>query len=340
MSLISETRIEEVDGFHVGVVVFGERMECLSSAVLNGGDSLAEALFIMQVPRDYSERDPRAHAASVRDRLGLPEDTVGMMTAAEVARVFNVAEGECDGVRVSAVATAGLSNHVVAGETLDNYPERRLVSDRRAAALAGTINIAVISPVPLTTEGKVNMMIPLVEAKSAAMADRGYRETGTTSDAMAVLCPVGGGRVGYTGTGSSIGIAAARAVRSAVGHALEVRGEHPVLEEPYRLLGDLGYDIGRLASMSGTGLSVGDFKPRLDRILEDPEVRSLLDLAMFCADRADSMAEDGNGWDRKHILRIAGNVTGVDVDPGIGTIEAVLTAICRYAGERFVGRGS
>lgn len=340
MSLISETRIEEVDGFHVGVVVFGERMECLSSAVLNGGDSLAEALFIMQVPRDYSERDPRAHAASVRDRLGLPEDTVGMMTAAEVARVFNVAEGECDGVRVSAVATAGLSNHVVAGEALDNYPERRRVSDRRAAALAGTINIAVISPVPLTTEGKVNMMIPLVEAKSAAMADRGYRETGTTSDAMAVLCPVGGGRVGYTGTGSSIGIAAARAVRSAVGHALEVRGEHPVLEEPYRLLGNLGYDIGRLASMSGTGLSVGDFKPRLDRILEDPEVRSLLDLAMFCADRADSMAEDGNGWDRIHILRIAGNVTGVDVDPGIGTIEAVLTAICRYAGERFVGRGS
>lgn len=336
MTGISEVRMEYVDGFHVGVVVFEERMECLSSAILNGGDSYADALFIMQVPRDYSERDPRSHAASVRDRLGLPEDAVGMMTAAEVDRVFNVADGECDGIRVSAVATAGLSNHVVAGETLDNYPERRRVSDSRAAALAGTINIAVVSPRPLTTEGKVNMMIPLVEAKSAAMADRGYRETGTTSDAMAVLCPVGDDRVGYTGTGSSIGIAAARAVRSAVGHAMDVRGEHPVFEEPYRLLGNLGYDPGRLRLMSGTSMSEEDFRSRLDAALGEPQVRSLLDLALFCADRADSMAKDGNPWDSKQLVRLAVDVTGKDVDPEKDTIEAVLTAICRYAGERFV----
>ena len=147
-------------------------MEVTSSAVLNGGSRMAEAFFIMQVPKDY-DGDPVPDADRVRRSLGLPEDTVGMMTAAEVRHVFNVTEAEYNGIRVSAVATAGLSNHVVAGDVLDNYPERRVVSDRRASRLAGTINIAIVSPVPLTEEGKVNMFIPLVEAKSAAMADRG-----------------------------------------------------------------------------------------------------------------------------------------------------------------------
>ena len=179
MNLIATSGIAKIDGMGVGVVRFTQVMEALSCAILNGGDS------------------------------------VGMMTAAEVEHVFSIAVGECNGTEVTAIATAGLSNHVVAGDLLENYPERRIVSDSRAAHLAGTINIAVLSPVPLTEEGKVNIFIPLVEAKSAAMADRGYRETGTTSDSMAVFSPVGGERISYTGTGSDIGIAAARAVRSA-----------------------------------------------------------------------------------------------------------------------------
>ena len=114
---------------------------------------MAEAFFIMQVPKDY-DGDPVPDADRVRRSLGLPEDTVGMMTAAEVRHVFNVTEAEYNGIRVSAVATAGLSNHVVAGDVLDNYPERRVVSDRRASRLAGTINIAIVSPVPLSEEGR------------------------------------------------------------------------------------------------------------------------------------------------------------------------------------------
>ena len=292
--------METVDGFPVAYVRFTERLEVLSSAVLNGGDSVAGALFIMQVGKDYDRPDPREHAASVRDALGLPEDTVGMMTAAEVGSVFNVAVGEYDGTEVEAVATAGLSNHVVAGEVLENYPERRLVSDRRARDLAGTINIAVISPVPLTMAGKVNMMIPLVEAKSASMADRGYRETGTTSDAMAVLSPIGDDRRDYSGTGSDLGIAAARA---------------------------------ELVSLSGSGLDADSFMPRLAEALSSPEVRSLLDLAMHCAARADSMADDGSPAERKLVFRLIGDVTGHVPDDSEDTVHAAVAAICRYAGD-------
>ncbi len=307
-------------------------MEVTSSAVLNGGSRMAEAFFIMQVPKDY-DGDPVPDADRVRRSLGLPEDTVGMMTAAEVRHVFNVTEAEYNGIRVSAVATAGLSNHVVAGDILDNYPERRVVSDRRASRLAGTINIAIVSPVPLSEEGKVNMFIPLVEAKSAAMADRGYRETGTTSDSMAVFSPAGEDRVAYTGTGSDIGIAAARAVRSAVSAAMEARDEHPVMEEPFRVLRNAGYDLSRISGL--VGIPEGDVESNLRANLSVPEVRALLDLVMFAADRADSMAADGSPWERDLLMGLIERITGSRPDGAGGAVEAVVTALSQHRCERW-----
>ena len=212
LTFVQSCEIMEADGMPVGVVHLTERMEALSSAVLNGGDSVVSAVFIMQVSKNYDHPDPAAHADAVRRELGLPEDSLGMMTAAEVRHVFNVRDVGFEGAEVTAIATAGLSNHVVAGEVLDDYDEKSAVSAMRARALAGTINICVVSPVPLSTAGKVNLMIPLVEGKSVAMAEHGFLETGTTSDSMAVISPIGEGRVDWTGTGSNIGIAAARAV--------------------------------------------------------------------------------------------------------------------------------
>lgn len=331
MRFLKETAIVPVDGWDVGYAIFEERMEVLSSAVLNGGDSMASAIFIMQVPKDYCCDDPLTDALRVRDALGLPEDTVGMMTAAEVGRVFNSSLGECNGTEAVAIATAGLSNHVVAGETLDNYPERRIVSDARAARIAGTINIAVFSPFPLTMAGKVNLMIPLVEAKSAAMADCGYRETGTTSDSMAVLCPVGGGRVDYTGTGSDIGIAAARAVRSAVGFALERRCEHPVMEEPFRLLENAGFGLGRMMEMSGTGLSEDDFRSKVSEALGSKDVRAMIDIAMFCRCRTDSMAEDGETSSRDLLEGMFSSVAGSEIECD-DTMECAVRALLIRAG--------
>ena len=328
MSLVESSYIREVDGMGVGVVVFREPMEVLSCAILNGGSRVSRAFFVMQVSRDYDNDDPASDAARVRDILGLPEDSVGMMTAAEVSHVFSFNESRFNGTVVEAVATAGLSNQVVAGDVLDNYPERRVVSDRRAAHLAGTINIAVISPLPLTEEGRVNMLIPLVEAKSAALADRGYRETGTTSDSMAVFSPVGGDRVSYTGTGSDIGIAAARAVRGAVGQALKARGEHPVMEEPLRILRNLGYDIGRMMAMSGAEMPEDLFRRRLEEVLSDQETRAVLDLVVFAADRADSMAEDGCPELRRLLMRAVGDTVG-EPETCSDSVEAAVAAIAR-----------
>jgi adenosylcobinamide amidohydrolase len=289
------TEIREFDGWAVGIAYFDRKMECISSAVLNGGVTETSALFIMQVPKDYMTYDPESDARKVRDGLGLPEDSVGMMTAAEVDYVFNSAAGERSGVVVEAVATAGLSNHVLAGEVLDNWEYRHALSlERGKRMMGGTINIAVVSPVPLTMEGKVNLFIPLVEGKSAAMRDAGYFETGTTSDSMAVICPPGDDRATYTGTGSNIGIASARAVRAAVGYALKKRLEHPIAESPMMIFGRLGTaDRLRAAARDG-GIPDADVEGFLDSYLSTPERVAAVDLVQFVQHRVASMNDDGN----------------------------------------------
>ena len=335
MKCISSCEIVEHEGLSVGVVRFTETMEALSSAILNGGSTEADAMFIMQVPHDYDHDDPIAHARSVRDALGLPENTVGMMTAAEVPYVFNKQEVVFEGVPVCAIATAGLSNHVVAGDKLVDWPARHIVSLARAAKMmAGTINIALVTESPLTEAGKINMFMPLVEGKSAAMADRGFRETGTTSDAMAIFCPKHGERVGYTGTGSDIGIAAARASRAAVGYALEARGEHPVPEEPMKLLERLGYGMDAMWTLSGTPMTKDQYAESLAEYLKGEDVRTFLDLAVFASDRIDSLADDGNVTVMPMVYDICRSYLGITPDLSHGTVEGIVTAIAEDAGRK------
>lgn len=206
----------------VAVVVLGERMEVLSSAVMNGGHCVTDTLMIMEVPQLYDDADPLAHIMRVRDELGLPEDTVGFMTAAEVRDVVSLATSEFNGTVTHSVVTAGLTNIVTAGDTIEDMEERlrRSVDERIAKHLAGTINIIGIAESPLTDEAKVNSFIVITEAKTAAVQEFGYTETGTTSDAMAIVSPIGDGRKKFSGTGTDLGISLARSVRKAMKDAI------------------------------------------------------------------------------------------------------------------------
>lgn len=319
MSMIGSYEVVDFEGMPVGVVRFKERMDVLSSAVLNGGLSTASAYFIMQVPKNYMTDDPRSDAERVRVGLGLPEDTVGMMTAAEVDYVFNVKAGVHDGLEVEAIATAGLSNHVVAGEELEDWEGRFRISQGRAARMmAGTINIAIVSPIPLSVAGMVNLMIPLVEAKSAAMSDRGFRETGTSSDSMAVFSPIGEGRADYAGTASSVGIAGARAVRAAVGHALATRFEHPVPEDANRVMDRLGL---RSILVDEHG------EERTREMLSEDSTRMAVDIMYHLSRRTDSLIGDGNECVAGMTRDIIRSVTDGEPGMGSGTMEMLTLAI-------------
>ncbi len=229
MKYVAGTEIAANGDMATAVIRLTERMEVLSNAILNGGITETDTLFIMQVPHRVPLTDPWAQIRAERDRLGLPQDAVGLMTAAEVGYVFTTQSTDHEGSETFAAVTAGLSNHVVAGETIADWDERSRISmERYRALIGGTINIIGISPVPLTLEGKVNLMMPIVEAKSAALADTGFRETGTTSDAVAVVSPAGDAREAFSGTGTPLGISMARSVRAGVAASLDKRGDRPV----------------------------------------------------------------------------------------------------------------
>jgi adenosylcobinamide amidohydrolase len=217
--------------FPVAVVKLHEEMEILSSAVINNGFVVSDTLFIMEVPKRYDCADPFGDIEKVRTDLGLPGNAVGFMTAAEVEYVTSFKETIFEGMRTFAVVTAGLSNHVIAGDTIENLEERLDASLEKAKVMKakakkiGTINIIGVSPVPLADAAKVNSFIAMTEAKTAAMRALGHEETGTTSDAIAIVSPIIGNREMYCGTGTPLGISLARSVKSAVLESLINRGD-------------------------------------------------------------------------------------------------------------------
>lgn len=197
-------------GYKVMVVHLPKRMRVLSTTIRNGGYTVADTIIMAQVPLTYDGNDPEAELDAIVKELGLNEHTVGFMTAADMERVITVVEQDYNDQMALAIVTAGVKNAVYAGE---------LIPDRVKAQLGGgmkahTINTMVILGRPLHDTGLANAIITATEAKAAGLKDCGVRGTGTTSDALAVVCPIGEGEK-YAGTATDIGICLARAVRQA-----------------------------------------------------------------------------------------------------------------------------
>jgi len=295
LKYVKETKIFEDGELATAVVYLTERMEVLSSAPSNGGHTITDTLFIMQVPHNYICPDYLLDIARVKKMFDLPDDSVGFITAAEVKYVFSVAENEYGGMTTFAAATAGLSNHVVAGELLENWEERfRISQERYRMLIGGTINIIGISPVPLNDVAKINILIPITEAKSAAMASLGYKETGTTSDAMAIVSPIGEPREEYAGTGVPLGISMARSVKKAVTENLVKRRDFPHMGTFMYQLKNLGITREKMWDAAlelyipnpewDTDELHRRFCDKLDILCEDINISSLVQGAMALED--------------------------------------------------------
>jgi alpha-ribazole phosphatase CobZ len=250
---LAEVKILHSGGTPVAVIRLKERMEIMSSAVMNRGVAVSDTIMIMEVPKLYDSMDFMGDLEKVRTDLDLPKSTVGFMTAAEIEYVTTIKNTEFDGVTTTAVATAGLGNRVTAGDVIhdmDARLERSLEKEKRIRAgkmpSIGTINIIAISPVPLTDAAKVNSFIVLTEAKTAAMRMLGHEETGTTSDAVAIVSPISGKRESYCGTGTSLGISLARSVRDAVYDSLLRRDDRPEMGTFMDQLSKMGITEERL----------------------------------------------------------------------------------------------
>lgn len=212
-----KVRMEDNGNEGFAIMTLPGRYRMLSSCIRNGGFAEGETVFFYEVPLGYDDPFPEEDMERQCARFDLPPDAVGFMTAADIRRVITVCEEEVNGTRAIAVATAGVTNAVYAGErlskeVLDLLPVHDPARKRNPP---GTINVLVAVNVPLQDCGLANAVITVTEAKSAALMDAGVDGTGTTSDAVMVACPPGDG-CKYAGTATDAGIAIARAVRSAV----------------------------------------------------------------------------------------------------------------------------
>ena len=302
MKYVECTEVREEDGeMATAIIRLSERMDVLSNAPLNGGHCLTDTIFIMQVSHDYDDPDYLGDLRRKREQYGLPADSIGFMTAAEVKYVFSTAEEGCGDNTVFVAATAGVTNCVCAGDELDNW-ERRKAHSREIyeRLVAGTINIVAVSSLPLTNGAKANLMMPIVEGKTLAMSDRGFGETGTTSDAVAIVSPVSEDRARFAGTGTPLGIAAARGVRRAVAECLENRGEAPIPRDALDMLGMAGVDAGMLwdvaAALGLKGSAKDEFEGTVGEMASDPDIRTLvygvLSAGLF-AERDGAMVREG-----------------------------------------------
>ncbi len=194
-------------------VVSETSLICCASAIVGGGIIPARHILNMHVPKGYSTPDPGVDLRAFAKCRGIVEPFVGMMTAAWTEKAA-VVTGAQDGITVTAVVTAGLSNPVAAGVS----PVHRCE--------ASTINTILLVDADLPPAALVNSIITATEAKTLVLGEAkaltpdGRPASGTSTDAVVVAATGRGRRVSYAGPVSDCGWLLARATRLALAHAL------------------------------------------------------------------------------------------------------------------------
>ena len=190
-------------------------LRALTSSILNRGYTRFTAIVNHQIPQDYGHEKPKKLFFQTVKNLGLPRQTLGLMTAVDVNNVSVISKKHKE-ITVCAVVTAGVLNSASAG---DNAHE---------GMLSNTINIILLIDGNLSQHCMVNAVMTATEAKSAALRDLDIRShlstelaTGTTSDMIAVACTGRGRSIMFAGTATKLGELIGKTVKEAVKTAIQ-----------------------------------------------------------------------------------------------------------------------
>ena len=221
-----------------------------------GGESRADAAYLLSVPEGWSDVDI---AAYVDDRL----DDAGFAAAAPTsapALLTGVSMRHARRARldpVEVVATAGVNNPAALPVDVDGGVgdglERSTGSggdaspDRRHD---GTVNVVVGTTRSLAPGALPNLLSVAAEAKAATLLAR-VGVPGTTSDAIVAGCDPEGETAAFSGSATPVGSAARVCVRDAVSAALAARYAD---ESPPASVDDAAYGV------------VSDARARVDRV--------------------------------------------------------------------------
>ncbi len=196
------------------VVTAAEPLAVVSSAVVGGGLTSARAVVNLHVPKSLRLEETEARLAAFAERRRVPAPWVGLLTSAWTEKA-RLAEAAADGIRALAVVTVGLSNRVAAG------------LDRAVAWSPATINTIVVVDAVAEPAALVNAVITATEVKTLALTAAGVRcddgrlASGTSTDAVVVAATGRGPRCRFGGPVSQLGAVVARAVREALGQAVD-----------------------------------------------------------------------------------------------------------------------
>ena len=209
-------------------VEFSTEHPVLSSAVFNGGECHASNILIMKVAENVEGtkqivENPENTLAEYCRQLQLSGATVGMMTSASMDSFRRVSRSS-QGVEISAMVTAGISNARCAGDSAD---WRIFQPD---ANPTGTINIIILTNATMSQAAMVESVMLATEAKTVAMRMLGLKSpvsgtiaTGTGTDAIAVANGFGAGTIRYCGKHVLFGEMLASAVIEAITESLSNR---------------------------------------------------------------------------------------------------------------------
>ena len=206
-------------------VRFSTEHPVLSSAVFNGGRCTASNILIMKVAENFAGETkvvtkPENTLAEYCRQIQLSGTTVGMMTSTSMDSFSQISRSS-QGIEVTAMVTAGISNARCAGDRAD---QRAFHENGNPA---GTINIIILTTATMSPAAMVESVMLTAEAKTVAMQKLGVKSpvsgtiaTGTGTDAIAVANGAGPETIRYCGKHVLFGEMLASAVIEAITKSL------------------------------------------------------------------------------------------------------------------------
>lgn len=201
-------------------VISKKELSIISSAIHNGGFRKAKVVLNVHVSEQQDmlelHQNPTKPVLKALEKLNLPPQVaVGMITAADVTK-FSIKTLETDGLKISAIATAGCSFAETAGENIE----------AKVSNQVGTVNIIVVVNGNPTESCLMQAFIAATEAKTAALRELDVRSrysgdlaTGTVTDSLAIASTNVGLTINYGGPASKLGKMVSQCTRAAVKEA-------------------------------------------------------------------------------------------------------------------------
>ena len=270
------------------VILSKRSLKVLSSAVLNGGLTKANAIININVSEHRDEeihKNPEDILKRAVAELDLDsEKVVGIMTAADVRKVEAVDKRQ-QGITLSTFVTAGVDVSATAGETTVSKQNSLNISK------AGTINIILIIDGNLTESCMVDAVKTVTEAKTVALRELDLRSffsgdlaSGTVTDTVVVACTKRGKPLEYAGTATVLGELIGRSVRESVKKVIQKQGKMMANRSLIQRLGERGIPLAKAITLFSetrpkictSSKRFEQFREQIQQVLSDPNVASLV----------------------------------------------------------------